>query len=144
MRQFSAPLGVFAACLLAGHAACAQQVAITDAWVHATPPFGTVAPAYLTLRSAANDTLTGISINSGGTATLEKAVPGKDKSTLALPAGKPVTLGPGGNFIALVGDRAPLIPGSRVGMTLYFKHAAPETVELNVLSTGGPYVQAED
>lgn len=112
--------------------AIAQQVQITDGWIHAVPPFQVEAAGYLSLKSDKDDILTGISINSGGTATLHRTG-GKEKG-LKLPAGRTVTLAPGGNYIALVGSDAPLIPGSRVGMTLYFAHAEPETVELNVLS----------
>jgi copper(I)-binding protein len=120
-------------------AARAQDVTISGGWVHAVPPFQTVAPGYLSLRSDKDDELTGVTIDTGGTATLVKA-PGAgidgetDAHLLKLPADKTVTLGPGGTYLALVGRDAPLIPGSRVGMTLYFKHAAPESVVLNVLS----------
>ena len=122
---------------IAGLAASAraQPVQITGGWIHAVPPFQVEAAGYLSLKSDKDDTLTGISINSGGTATLHKAG-GKEKG-LKLPAGQTVTLAPGGNYIGLVGNDAPLIPGSRVGMTLYFAHAEPETVELNVLSRAG-------
>ena len=127
-------LVVFGIICLAAGAACAQTVQVTDGWVHAVPPFQRVAGGHLTLKSETDDVLTGITINSGGIATLRKA--GGGSGGVKLPAGKAVTLAPGGNAIDLVGDDAPLIPGSRVGMTLHFAHAPPETVELNVLSRG--------
>ena len=125
---------------LAAAAAHAQPVQITGGWIHAVPPFQRTATGYLTLQSEKNDKLTRITIDSGGTATLHKTQGTGDESgtadveSLPLPAGKTVTLSPSGIYVALVGRDAPLIPGSRVGMTLYFEHAPPETVVLNVLS----------
>ena len=130
------PAIAFAGLLGTAAAANAQQVQVTDGWVHAVPPFQTVAPAYISLQSDQDDALTGVSIDSGGTATLEKTRAGKNPNTLPLPAGKTVTLAPGGDYLALVGDHAPLTPGDRVGVTLYFKKAPPKFVELNVLSRG--------
>jgi copper(I)-binding protein len=133
-------LFVLCALCLSATAASAQPVQVTGGWIHAVPPFQTVAPGYLTLRSDKDDALTGVTIDSGGTATLRKLDGASNDGQaqglgrLALPAGKTVTLAPGGVEMALVGDNAPLIPGSRVGVTLHFAHAAPETVELNVLS----------
>ncbi len=132
---------VFCCAVLAAGAASAQQVQINDGWVHAVPPFQTVADGYMALRSAKDDVLTGVTIDTGGTATVRKpdGAGGESKDAgegLKLPAGKTVTLAPGGAYLALVGDDAPLIPGSRVGVTLHFKHAPPETVVLNVLSRG--------
>jgi copper(I)-binding protein len=130
----------FCAALLTSTAAAAQAVQISDGWVHAVPPFQTEATGYLKLRSDKNDQLTGITIDTGGTATLDKVEPAtagnKGDEGLPLPAGKTVTLSPGGDHLVLVGRDAPLLPGDRVGVTLYFKHAAPETVVLNVLSRG--------
>ena len=132
-------LVLYTFCLTAT-AATAQPVQITGGWIHAVPPFQRTATGYLTLQSEKNDKLTGITIDSGGTATLQKPQATGDESSAAnvaslpLPAGKAVTLSPNGIYVALVGRNAPLIPGSRVGMTLYFEHAPPETVVLNVLS----------
>jgi copper(I)-binding protein len=128
--------------LLAPAAAAAQSVQISDGWVHAVPPFQTEATGYMKLRSDTNDELTGVTIDTGGTATLRKVEPatagGKDDEGIKLPAGKTVTLSPDADHLVMVGRDAPLIPGDRVGVTLYFKHAAPETVVLNVLSRANP------
>jgi len=124
---------------LGATAATAQPVQITGAWVHAVPPFQNTASGYLTLHSDKDDILTGVTIDTGGTGTLQKTQTTDDQSQpqdvkkLALPAGKTITLAPGGTYLAL-GNQAPLIPGSRVGMTLHFAHSPPETVVLNVLS----------
>ena len=54
--------------------------------------------------------------------------------SLALPAGQPVPLKPGGHHIMLLDLKAPLVQGATVPLTLLFKDAAgkPGKIELQV------------
>lgn len=86
----------------------------------------------MTLLSASGDRLVGVSTplaqqaelhrttNEGGVMRMRPVTGG-----LALPAGKPVSLSPGGYHIMLVGLRSQLRPGENVALHLTFAHSGP-------------------
>ena len=63
---------------------------------------------------------------------------------LALPAGRAVTLAPGGYHIMLMNLRQPLVAGQRIPVQLRFRDAPPLDVELQVAPVGaqGPAMPA--
>lgn len=118
-------------------------VAVSGAWVRATPPRATTAAAYLTLASPVADRLTGVSSPAARDAsvhemTMDGAVmrmrPLPDG--LALPVGRPVTLAPDGTHLMLTGLAAPLRAGDTVLLRLTFAAAPPVEVRATVLPVG--------
>jgi copper(I)-binding protein len=121
--------------------AAAPGVAVNAPWARATAPRQTEAAIYLQLTSAVPDTLT--SIDSGaGMAMLHKSVTKNgmsdmmDMESLPLPAGRTVSLSPGGMHIMLMNLTHGLTAGDKVRLTLHFAHAAPVQVEAPVLPIG--------
>jgi len=126
---------VLAAVLACGAAGCgepANGVRVSGAWVRATPNGATVGAAYVTLRSATGDTLLGVSVPAdiAGAAQLHEIVrdaAGRlamhELARLPLPAGRDVSMQPGGMHIMLVGVRRPLAPGGTIMLTLRFARA---------------------
>ena len=135
--------------LLGGFAAVRAQtsngppVAVTGAWSRATPTHAANGAVYLTLTSPEADTLVGVSSPIAGSAMLHKmSMDGNVmrmrpvEGGLDLPAGKPVTLAPGGYHIMLMGLKAPLKQGQTVPLHLTFRNAAPEDVTAQVKGMG--------
>ncbi len=126
--------------------AVAQQsapVEVQGAWARATPPGASTGAIYLTLTSPSGDTLTSVSSPAAREASLHgmrmegpvmrmRPVEGG----LDLPAGKPVTLAPGGYHIMLDGLKAPLKPGQAVPLHLTFRKAPPLNVQAQVQPIG--------
>ena len=116
-----------------------------------TTPFKTLAAALLLAATAthalaqaavkvATPQLVGVSSPAAGVAEVhEMAMQGdvmkmRAIESLALPAGQPVQLKPGGHHIMLLDLKAPLAEGATVPLTLLFKDAAgkPGKIELQV------------
>ena len=121
--------------------AAAPGISVTAPWARATAPQQTEAAVYLQLTSAAGDRLTSIespegmamlhqSVSHGGMSGME------DMDSLALPAGKPVQLSPGGVHIMLMDVAHGLVAGATVQLTLHFAHAPPVRVAAPVLPIG--------
>lgn len=141
-------IALAASLLIAGGAAAQTAgVEITNAWARATPAKAENGGAYLTIESAAPDRLTAVSspvadkaelheMTMSGTIMRMREVVGID-----LPAGKPVTLKPGGYHIMLVGLKQPLHEGDKVPLTLNFAKAGARQVEATVEGVGamGPH-----
>ena len=119
------------------------QTQVTNAWSRATPGGASTGAVYLTLDSPAGDTLTGVSspvaqaasvheMAMDGTIMKMRAVPGG----LALPAGHPVTLQPGGYHIMLEGLKGPLKQGQTLPLHLTFAKSAPVDVTATVTGIG--------
>ena len=135
---------------LAFTAALAQQpqpVQASGVWARATPPRAATAAIYMTLTSPVGDRLTGASTPVAAKAAVHemrmegnimrmRAVEGG----LDLPAGKPVTLKPGGYHVMLEGLKAPLKPGETVPMHLTFQKAPPldVTAQVQPIGAAGP------
>ncbi len=135
--------------LLVAHCpAFAQQSAPVEAqgaWARATPPHASTGAIYLTLTSPTGDRLTGASspdsskagvhdMRMDGNVMRMRPVEGG----LDLPAGKPVTLAPGGYHIMLEDLKAPLTPGQAVPVHLTFQKAPPLDIEAQVQAIGAP------
>jgi copper(I)-binding protein len=120
----------------------AAPVEVTAAWARATLPHQNESAAYLTLRSATPDTLTGIDTQQAGMAMLHQTTRSggmssmSDLDSLSLPAGQPVTLAPNGTHIMLMDLKAPLKPGQTLHLTLNFAHAGKQNVDVPVRPVG--------
>lgn len=113
--------------------ACGQQsseVSITDAWARATAPGQEVGAAYMTLTSPVNTTLIKVASDSAGSMeihsmTMKDGVMEMDMlESLALKAGEPYKLAPGGYHLMLFELKKPLTAGESAAITLTFKDAA--------------------
>ena len=116
--------------LLMATAAAAEEkvtVEVSNAWVRSTVPGQPVAGAYLDLRAQRSVKLVGVASpvakrceihemkDDGGMMTM-RAVDAVD-----LPAGKTVSLAPGGMHVMLFGLSGPLVAGRKVPLTLEFR-----------------------
>jgi copper(I)-binding protein len=135
---------------LAASAANAQgarigDLIITQAWIRATPNSAPTAAAYLTIanRGANPDrllgghadgvkTLTPHSMSMAGGVMRMRVLP----EGLGIPAGRTVTLGPGGDHLMLEGLTRAFRPGQRVPVRLTFSRAGEVTVAFLVSETG--------
>jgi copper(I)-binding protein len=115
-------------------------LAITEAWIRATPPGARTAAAYLTITNTGTaDRLLGgttplaralevhTHVSEGGLLRMERL------GELALPAGESVRLEPGGLHLMLVDVAAPLAAGARVALSLRFAVAGTLEIEVPVI-----------
>lgn len=129
--------------LLSG-AALAQNndVQITKAWARATPAGAQTAAAYVTVESPAGDRLTGASTPAAQKADIhEMTMDGnvmkmRQVDGVDLPAGKAVSLKPGGYHIMLTSLAKPLKEGESFPLTLDFAKAGTKQVEVSVEKVG--------
>lgn len=144
-------LGLLFACAYPCAPAAAQNkpVQVEDAWARATPAKAENGAAYVTLKSAAADRLTGAStpvakhaelhqMTMDGTVMKMRQIAGVD-----LPAGQPVTLKPGGVHLMLLGLTAPLKAGQTFPLTLHFAKAGAQVVTVSVEKVGAMGPQME-
>jgi len=130
----------------AAHAAGAPAISVSDGWARASLPHQDEAAAYVTLRSAAGDTLTGVDSPQAGMVMLHQStqkngVSGmEDMDSLALPPGKAVTLAPGGMHLMLMDVKQSLQAGDKLHLSLHFSKAGDVNVDVPVLpvSATGP------
>lgn len=144
MRQKLFVLSAFLACVSFALSTLAQSsnVEIKDAWARATPGGAQPVAAYVTLRSPAGDRLTAASTPAAQeaelhTTTMDNGVMKmRHVDAIELPAGKSVTLKPGGYHIMLMGLAHPLVEGQTFPLTLTFAKAGSETVTVTVQKVG--------
>jgi periplasmic copper chaperone A len=118
----------------------AAQVKVEGAWARPTVPGQQGGGGFVTLTSAAGDRLVG-----GSTPLAQRfelhtmAMKGdvmqmRQVDAIALPAGKPIKLEPGGLHVMFIGLKQPLALGSKVPVTLRFEKAGEVLVEFDVTS----------
>lgn len=137
----------FAALFSFAAAAQTGKVEITQAWARATPAKAENGAAYVTLVSPAGDRLVAVATPAAKKAefhlmSMEGGVMKmRPVDAIALPAGKPVALKPGGYHIMLRGLVKPLEPGQTIPLTLTFEKAGTEEVAATVEKIGamGPH-----
>jgi len=151
----------FAACLLPGalilllagvavrpaRADAAHDVTVSDVWARATPAGARFGAIYLTLASAAGDSLVGAAVPHAvaGRTQIHETVMVPDSSGagagrmamrevpgIALPAGQAVQLAPGGYHVMLLDLKRPLKAGMRVPLALRFARAGKRDVVARV------------
>ena len=137
-------LAVLVAWLLAAGVALAQAgaVEVEDAWARATPGRAETGAVYLTIRAPAGDRLVGASTSIAAKAEVHKTemsgmvMKMRAMPALEIPAGKPVTLQPGGLHIMLEGLKAPLREGQSFPLELNFAKAGQRQVTVVVEKPG--------
>jgi periplasmic copper chaperone A len=123
------------AALLAAASACADvPVEVHDAWVRATVPGQRSSGAFMQLTAPADATLVGVRSRAAAAVELHEMAM-DDKMTMkmravasiALPAGKPVALKPGGYHVMLIDLKEQMLPGRKVPLTLVVQGQNGET-----------------
>ncbi|AYG93845.1 copper chaperone PCu(A)C [Brevundimonas naejangsanensis] len=124
-------------------------VQAADAWCRPTPKGAKVGGCYLTLTAGSDDRLVSVSTALAQSAEVHEMKTengvmsmGHLHDGLALPAGTPVELKPGGNHIMLMGLRDPLVDGGVASFTLTFEKAGPISVHAAVKQP--PVVDSEE
>jgi hypothetical protein len=122
----------------------AEPIAISDAWVRATPPGASTAAAYLVIATTgAADRLVGASSDASREVQLHAHVMRGGVAQMteidALPVvpDAPATLAPGGNHLMLIGIARPLAAGDRVRIALQFERGGIVEVEIPVRDARG-------
>ena len=123
------------------------DVTVTDPWARATILASRPGAAYLTIESSADDRLLDLSSPVASDVMIhatETDAEGVNRmahvEALDLPAGKPVTMAPGGMHLMLMGLNTRLEEGMSFPLTLTFEKVGEITVEVPVLgvAAAGP------
>lgn len=129
--------------LLTAGPARAQTATVDHPWARATAPHAETGAVFATVTAGTDDRLTGastpvaekvevhVSMEHDGVMHMHELTEG-----LGLPAGKPVTLAPGGLHLMLIGLKRPLQPGDTFPITLTFASEPPLTVTVAVSAAG--------
>jgi hypothetical protein len=144
MRSTVLAIGVTASLALAAQGAFAQSggVEIKNVWARATPGGAQTAAAYATLEATAGDRLVGATTPAAQKAELHSmsmdngVMKMRQVDGIDLPAGRPVTLKPGGYHIMLTGLAKPLAAGQSFPLTLSFAKAGQREVTVAVQPVG--------
>ena len=118
---------IFLALMMVQVSYAADLVKITDAWVRLPPPGAQIAAAYLTLESKQTLSLSNVTspaaevVEMHSMSTKNGVMEMRQLSALTLPAGKPLTLEPGGLHLMLINPKKPLKEGDKVPLVLHFK-----------------------
>lgn len=135
-------IAIFVA-LVAATALCTPataDVVVKDAWVRATPGAAKVSAGYATVVNAgkADDVLIGVETSLADMAHLHESL-GADGmmrmesiKELPLPAGKEISLAPGGYHIMIMGLKQPLKVGAEMPLTFIFKNQGKVSVSARV------------
>jgi copper(I)-binding protein len=119
-----------------------SAVAISNAWARATPGQTTIGAAYLSATSPAGDRLVGAESPVAGMIQIHQhtmdggVMRMRQVDGIDLPAGQAVTLEPGGYHLMLMDLRQKLVEGQSFPLTLVFKNAGKETIEVRIESAG--------
>lgn len=123
-------------------AACAQadaDITISEAWVRATAPGQKVAAAYMSLSSKQGATLMSAECDLAGSVEIHTMTMENDVmkmrmlDQLVLPAGKTVSLAPGGLHLMMFDLKQPLDAGKQANFTLNFKSANDEVKQIRIV-----------
>ena len=137
-------ISVAAACLASHVEAAPAGVKATDVWCRAAPVGATTGGCYFTLTARADDRLLKVETPAadhgevhsmsmdGGVMRMRPMTNG-----LALPAGKPVSLGPGGDHLMIIGLKQSLTAGRTIPLTLRFAKAPPLKLRAPVKAQDG-------
>jgi copper(I)-binding protein len=127
----------------AGAQASPAPVQVQNAWSRATPPHASTGVIYMTLTSPGGDKLIGASSSVATEASVHETQMQDNVMRmrpivggLDLPAGKAVSLAPGGYHIMLEGLKAPLHAGQSVPVHLTFEKAPPQDITVQVRAVG--------
>lgn len=115
------------------------DIIISDAWVRATAPGQKVAAAYMNLSSKQGATLVSVECALAGSVEIHTMTMENDVmkmrmlDDLPLPAGKSVSLAPGGLHLMLFNLKQPLDAGKQANFTLKFRTANGEEKQVRIV-----------
>lgn len=115
-------------------------VQVTDAWVAEAPPTATVLAGYMQLENTSEQdrVLTGVVSQDFEKVDIHETVIKENKAsmvaheTLSIPAGKTVSLEPGGFHLMLIEAKKPLKAGDTVEVVLHFQENVTQPVKMEV------------
>ncbi|VVT35478.1 conserved exported hypothetical protein [Hoeflea sp. EC-HK425] len=116
-----------------------ESVRVSDAWARASVLASRPVASYLTIESAVEDRLLGVTTPVAGHVMIHAVEKDGDVSrmkhieTLEVPTGERITLAPGGMHLMLMGLQDKLSEGTTFPVTLSFENAGEITVEVSVL-----------
>lgn len=119
-----------------------SAIVIEGAWARTSPMATTMGAAYMTLTSPIDDELVSASVDMSVAmeAQIHETITNtagelemRQVESVALKAGVPFELKPGGHHVMLMGLKAPLKVGTKLPITLTMKSGAVATVEADVL-----------
>ena len=122
-------------------------VTATDAWVRGTVPAQSSTGAFLTLQSSEDARVVGVTTPAARSATIHESRVEAGRAMmqpvekLALPAGKPVELRPGGYHVMLEGLAKPLVAGDRVPFTFTIEDKSGKRSRIEVEAAVRPLGQ---
>jgi copper(I)-binding protein len=123
---------------------CLAQVTVSEPWVRGTVPEQKASGAFMSLTSQTDSRL--VQVQSPVAATVEIHEMKMDGGVmrmrpiadLALPAGKAVSLAPGGYHVMLIGLKQVLKPGDQVPLTLVVEGADKQRQQIEVKAAVRP------
>jgi len=121
-------------------ACAAEAVHVQDAWVRMPPPGAAIAGAYLTLEATQRMTLMHVKSPAAEsvelhTMTMHNGVMRmRQLPNIALEAGKPIKLAPGGLHLMLINPKKTLKLGDTVQLDLSFNDSKGKTENVRVLA----------
>lgn len=132
---------ILAFSLMTTPASAKSNLQFSNAWIRATPPNAEVAGGFLTIMNSGNqDRLLSATSNAAKTVEIHemKTVDGvmqmrKITGGLAIPAGKSVTLKPGGYHLMLISPKQTFIEGQNIAISLVFEKAGKHDLVFKVL-----------
>lgn len=144
MRSKLLALGAGLLFAVSANLAAAQSgnVEVKDVWARATPGGAQTGAVYATIVSPAGDKLTAASTPAAQNAELHSmtmdngVMKMRQVGDIDLPAGKPVSLKPGGYHVMLTGLTQPLKEGQTIPLTLTFQKAGARQVTATVEKVG--------
>lgn len=138
--RFIALAWALAGTLVCASTAHAQDITVTDPWVRATVPGQDASGAFMRIESARPLTLVGAASPLAATVEVHEMTLQDNimrmravRGGLALQAGQPLELKPGGYHVMLMGLKKPLVAGETVLLELRFEDRDKQrrTVEVN-------------
>ena len=125
----------------------AAEVTVKDAWVRGTVPAQSVTGAFMTVTSSTDAKLVGVKTPIAMQAEIHESTMKGDVSqmhaveSVALPAGKPVQLKPGGYHMMLMGLAKPVSKGQKIPLTLEIVEADGKRSKVEVRADVRPLGQ---
>ncbi len=136
-----------AAVLLVGASHAQDAPRITDVWVKSTPPGATVSAAYMQIQSARAVKLVKAESPAAGLVELHNmsmkdgVMEMKAMGAVEIPAGKTVTLKPGGMHVMMMKVKQPIKAGDKVALTLTFEGADKKPLVVKLDATARDAMQ---
>ncbi len=138
MTRFHRFGGLLAALFLSASVYAADDIKVEGAWTRATAPGQSEAMVYMSITSAQNATITGVSSNAAKAAEMHAAehkggmMRMYEVKSINLPANERMDMNMHGYHLVLSGLKAPLKAGKTVPLTLNIEMADKRKVKVDV------------